>query len=161
MNNDYCFNYVSANNISSETFEQICHVENNSSGEPYSREELKQIVYHNGNDNFLCLQNNVVIGFITANPNSIRLGGSIYIINMSVHKDNQRQGVGSKLIDNLINYYYQLNINKPLTLNVDKTNLKAFSLYKKLTFETIEDLSDKDSFMMTRPLALQNTKARE
>lgn len=141
-------NHISAENITQEQFEQIYNVEINSDGSPYEKEELKDIVCHLGNDNFLCLNNNDIIGFATLNPNSKRLNGSIYLINISVHKDAQRQGVGSKIIEFIFNYYKSINNNNPFTLHVEKSNVKAFNLYRKYGFSIIEE--DNDDYLMSK-----------
>ena len=141
-------NHISAENITQEQFEQIYNVEINSDGSPYEKEELKDTVCHLGNDNFLCFNNNDVIGFATLNPNSKRLNGSIYLINISVHKDAQRQGVGSKIIEFIFNYYKSINNNSQFALHVEKSNVKAFNLYRKYGFSIIEE--DNDDYLMSK-----------
>lgn len=163
MKNIYSFKHIFANKITEKDFFQMNNVEQNSGGEPYSQDSLKQIVSHDGNDNFCCLLNDEIVGIATVNPNSIRLDGSIYIINMSVHKDFQRRGIATQILKTLTSYYAELGLNKKVTLHVDKTNTKAFNLYKKLGFEIVEEgnSDEDDEYLMSRSLTLNNTNSNE
>lgn len=151
--NNLTIKHIKANAVTDEEFVQIYNVEQNSAGDPYSKEGLKEIVFYENNDNFLCYENELLVGEATLNPNSKRLGGSIYLINISVHKDYQRQGIASAMMTNIINYYKTTMPEKQLSLNVEKSNTKAFNLYKKFGFSVIE--SDDEDYLMAHP-ALDN-----
>ena len=55
------------------------------------------------------------------------------IMNIVVKKDFRHNGIGSVLLENLINYSKDLNL-KTITLEVNENNLSAIRLYDKFSF---------------------------
>ena len=58
------------------------------------------------------------------------------IMNIVVKKDFRHNGIGSILLDDLINYSQKLNI-KTITLEVNENNLSAIRLYDKFSFDKL------------------------
>ena len=58
------------------------------------------------------------------------------IMNIVVKKDFRHNGIGSVLLENLINYYKDLNL-KTITLEVNENNLSAIRLYDKFSFDKL------------------------
>lgn len=58
------------------------------------------------------------------------------IIDVAVHKDFRRQGIGEALIERLIEYSKNENISE-INLEVRMSNLAAQSLYKKMGFSEV------------------------
>ena len=132
----------------------LYNIEENSGGDPYSEDNFKQILLHNTNLTFVCADNNDYIGVLTLNIASKKFGGSIYIINISIKKEFHRQGLATKLIFEALNY---INNNsdlnkKPISLEVDKSNLPAYNLYLKLGFRLADDYKDEDQYGMISSL---------
>lgn len=57
-----------------------------------------------------------------------------HITNIVTKKSYRKQGIGSLLLQNLIDLCYKLNITK-ITLEVNENNLSATYLYKKFGFK--------------------------
>jgi len=119
-------------------FSEILAVEN-CSAEPYSEDVLKEIVSDSNVDTFVCICEDKVIGFLSLNPHSTRyFGNSIYMINLVIHSDFRHQGVASKLIYESYRYYRDTYPDMLYSLDVTKTNIPAFNLYKKVGFEIMD-----------------------
>ena len=58
------------------------------------------------------------------------------IMNIVVKKDFRHNGIGSFLLENLINYSKDLNL-KTITLEVNENNLSAIRLYDKFSFDKL------------------------
>ena len=58
------------------------------------------------------------------------------IINIVVKKDFRHNGIGSILLENLINYSKNMNM-KTITLEVNENNLSAIRLYDKFSFDKL------------------------
>lgn len=58
------------------------------------------------------------------------------IMNIVVKKDFRHNGIGSILLDDLINYSQKLNL-KTITLEVNENNLSAIRLYDKFSFDKL------------------------
>ena len=58
------------------------------------------------------------------------------IMNIVVKKDFRHNGIGSILLENLINYSKNMNM-KTITLEVNENNLSAISLYDKFSFDKL------------------------
>jgi len=124
------------NEITKEQFKQIVLVEQSGNEDCYTEEQLKQIWIDSiKNDNFVCVDNDKIVAHISFNPFSMRRNGSIYIINLIVLPDYRRQGIAQQLINTGCEYYLEKGVNLPVSLSVDKDNIPAISLYKKVGFE--------------------------
>ncbi len=58
------------------------------------------------------------------------------IMNIVVKKDFRHNGIGSILLENLINYSKNINM-KTITLEVNENNLSAIRLYDKFSFDKL------------------------
>ena len=58
------------------------------------------------------------------------------IMNIVVKKDFRHHGIGSILLENLINYSKKMNL-KTITLEVNENNLSAIRLYDKFSFDKL------------------------
>lgn len=58
------------------------------------------------------------------------------IMNIVVKKDFRHNGIGSILLENLINYSKNMNM-KTITLEVNENNLSAIRLYDKFSFDKL------------------------
>lgn len=131
---------ISAQDVTDVEFEQMVDVEMNSDGDPCSEKELDATIKHSGNDNFVCINDGKIIAFATLNSNSRRLGGSIYIVNLSVRKEFQRQGIAKNIFKTACDFYIKQYKDQHFTLHVSKDNIRAIGLYNRLGFEIREDL---------------------
>ena len=154
---NYTYKIINEDEIKNK-FEDLYSIELNSNGDPYSKETFKEILEHATNTNFVCFDGDVPVGIASWNEASKKFNGSIYMVNISVRTENQRQGIASKLIQMAIDYYCKKNLDKPFTLEVDKTNIPAFNLYKKMGFEIDETYQDDEQFGMVKPLDLSIEK---
>ena len=59
-----------------------------------------------------------------------------HITNIVVKKDMRNNGIGSKLLKELINLCKELNL-KEVTLEVNENNISAINLYKKNAFKEV------------------------
>ena len=57
-------------------------------------------------------------------------------MNIVVKKDFRHNGIGSILLENLINYSKNMNM-KTITLEVNENNLSAIRLYDKFSFDKL------------------------
>lgn len=61
----------------------------------------------------------------------------IHITNIVVKKDLRCKGIGSIILDNLINIANNYNDTTSITLEVNKNNLSAIHLYTKFNFKEV------------------------
>lgn len=147
---------VSKDDMTEALFQQIVEVEN-SGGDPYSVEQLKELWLGNHNfDCFVCTNHHKVVGHMTFNPHSRRRNGSIYLVNLVVLSQYRRRGVGQRLLKAGCEYYLKQGCTLPFSLSVDKDNIPAITLYKKLGFqeqEPINEIEEDDTqYIMESPL---------
>ena len=140
----YQYIKIDQNNITDEQFRQVCLVEN-SSPDGYSVDIMKEIwVTGNKNDNFACIDGDKIVAHITYNPQSQRRNGSIYMVNLTVLPEYKQQGIATNLILCAVEYYIKHRFNLPMSTSVDKDNIPAINLYKKVGFEIKEPICDLD-----------------
>ena len=103
----------------------------------YEEEELiKEKIINSGKNQYwyVAEENGKVIGLgILMNHGNLRKK-HVGVITLMVNSDNQNKGVGSLLMDKLINLSESLNIIR-LELCVFRDNYKAINLYKKFGFK--------------------------
>ena len=103
----------------------------------YEEEELiKEKIINRGKNQYwyVAEENGKVIGLgILMNHGNLRKK-HVGVITLMVNSDNQNKGVGSLLMDKLINLSESLNIIR-LELCVFRDNYKAINLYKKFGFK--------------------------
>ena len=114
----------------------------------YSRFDLTML-YYNGNLIYKLVENNHIMAFIVCElfENENRL----HIMSIGVTKDNQRNGLGTLLLD-----YIKEKFDTDITLYVQVSNKKAINFYSKGLFivkdilkKYYQNLEDKDAYLMT------------
>ncbi len=149
---NYNYIIVDKNSINDEFINQLYEVEKNSGGEPYTYDGFNQILLHDTNLTSVCFDGKKkCVGIITANLKSKKFGGCVYIINLSVKKNYHRKGIASQLIKTMLKYIRDNSSDTlcKIALAVDKNNLPACNLYKKLGFKLEENYSDDEQYGMS------------
>ena len=99
MKDEFVVCKVSKDDMTAPLFQQIVHVEN-SGGDPYSVEQLKELWCEDNHfDCFVCTNHHKAIGHIIFNPHSRRRNGSVYVINLVVLPEYRGQGIGQRLLE--------------------------------------------------------------
>lgn len=130
--------------ITEDQFKQIMDVENSTST-GYSEEIMKSIwLEDEKDDNFVCIKNDRIVGHISFNPKSMRRNGSIYMVNLTVLGECRNQGIAQNLIYAACMYYKNKGVEKLMSLQVDKDNIPALSLYKKVGYEIKDPVCEAD-----------------
>lgn len=130
--------------ITEEQFRQIMEVEN-STNTGYSEEIMKNIwLEDEKDDNFVCIKNDRIVAHISFNPKSMRRNGSIYMVNLTVLDECRKQGIAQNLIYAACVYYKNKGVEKLMSLQVDKDNLPALNLYKKVGYEIKDPVCEAD-----------------
>ena len=130
--------------VTEEQFRQIMDVEN-STGSGYS-EDVMRIMWleDEKNSNFVCKEEDKIVAIISFNPLSKRRNGSIYMVNLTVYPEYRRLGIAQQLIYTASKYYEDRSNELPMSLQVDKDNIPAINLYKKVGFEIKDPICEAD-----------------
>lgn len=139
-----CLKYerLDKKDITEEQFKQVMDVEN-STGSGYSEEAMRMMwLEDEKNSNFVCKDNDKIVAIISFNPLSKRRNGSIYMVNLTVYPEHRRLGIAQNLIFAACKYYESNNL--PMSLQVDKDNIPAINLYKKVGFEIKDPICEAD-----------------
>ena len=146
MHNKYKYERIDRSEITEEQFKDVLRVER-SEGEDkcYSEEVMKELFIQDPKiDNFVCYDNDRIVGYISLNPKSKRRNGSAYIISLVVDSSYRRQGIANNLIKCVAKYYLEKGEPLLMSLQVDKDNYPAINLYKKVGFEIKDPICDAD-----------------
>ena len=111
-------------------------MENILSNKDEEEELIKEKIINRGKNQYwyVAEENGKVIGLgILMNHGNLRKK-HVGVITLMVNSDNQNKGVGSLLMDKLINLSESLNVIR-LELCVFRDNYKAINLYKKFGFK--------------------------
>ena len=81
---------------------------------------------------FIATNNCDILGFIGA----LRIIDELNIMNIAVRKDMRKLGIGSALLQHLINFSKEQDASS-ITLEVNENNVSAINLYKKYHFEQV------------------------
>ena len=132
----------------------MIQIENRCAADPYPEEVMRDCAENL--DNFGCFAEDALVGFITVNPESKRLGGSVYIVNINVLPEYRRKGLAQGLIRTAVDYYARLTEDAIVSLDVTQTN-PARCLYEKMGFRIADEPSrngedDVQMFAMLREL---------
>lgn len=134
--------------VTPEQLTQIVSVEQADGIEnAYSIEQIKNIyIEKETNVNFVCIDtsSNQIVAHIATNPLSKRRNGSIFVINLVVSPNYRRLGIAQKLIETACTYHIKTGTELPMSISVDKYNLPAINLYKKVGFEIVEPICSAD-----------------
>ena len=98
----------------------------------WSSSILKDELQNSNSQYFVALINGVVVGF----AGIWKAVNEYHITNIAVKKDMRRKGIGSSLLEKLIEVVKSKNIDS-ITLEVNCKNLSAIELYKKYNFKQV------------------------
>ena len=146
MTQKFEYKRLDQHEITEEQFKQVLKVEQ-SEGEDdsFPVEAMKELLINDHkNFNFVCTYNDEIVGYISYNPSSKRRNGSIYIISLVVLPEYRKQGIAMNLIYTACKYYENKGYGEIMSLQVDKDNVRALNLHKKLGFEIVEPICDSD-----------------
>lgn len=148
MNTNLQYIKLEQSHVTPEQLTQIVSVEQADGIEnAYSIEQIKNIyIEKETNVNFVCIDSssNQIIAHIATNPLSKRRNGSIFVINLVVSPKYRRLGIAQKLIETACTYHIKTGTELPMSISVDKDNLPAINLYKKVGFEIVEPICSAD-----------------
>lgn len=144
MEKEFVFKRVDRLEVTSELFNQIMEVES-CEGDGYDENQMRALfIEDEKDDNFVCFHKDRAIAYMSLNPQSKRRNGSVYIISIMVLPEYRRRGIAQGLIKVACDYYIQKGIEMPMSLQVDKDNVPAINLYKKVGFEIKEPICPAD-----------------
>lgn len=146
MENNYRYERVDRTSITEEQFKQVLKVEQcEGEDDCYSEEVMREIFMEDQkDDNFVCYKDDKIVAYISYNPKSKRRNGSAYIISLVVLKEFRKKGIAQNLIYTACKYYEAKGFNLPMSLQVDKDNIPAINLYKKMGFDILEPICCED-----------------
>ena len=132
--------------ITEEQFKQVLEIERcEGEDDAYSEEVMRELLIEDEkNSNFVCFDDDKIVGYISYNPKSKRRNGSIYIISLVVLPEYRRLGIAKNLIYTACKYYENKGLGEIMSLQVDKDNVPAINLYKKVGFEIKEPICEAD-----------------
>lgn len=121
---------ITIHSMKEEDINQVLEIENLSFLDPWTRRMYLAEVSHENNSYFIVAKlENRIIGY----------GGfwlvvdEAHLVNLAVHPDFRRQGIGAQIMDYLLALAKQLGA-KRATLEVRQSNLIAQSFYAKFGF---------------------------
>lgn len=119
-------------------------VENSNDG-GYSEEVMRELwIEDKKNSNFVCYDNDRIVAHISYNPKSKRRNGSIFMINLTVLPQYRKLGIAQNLIYTACKYYENKEYGLLMSVSVDKDNIPAINLYKKVGFEIKDPICEVD-----------------
>ncbi len=139
---------IKITSMNSQDLESIKNILNSDFDDFWNYNILKEEL-NNKNSRYLVAKlNNEVIGFA-----GIKIViDEADIMNIVVKKNFRNNGIGSLLLENLINLSKSLNISS-LSLEVNEKNISAISLYKKFNFKEVGKrknyYKDSDAILMS------------
>lgn len=133
--NGYCFEYVDAFALTESTLAKLVEVETRCAAEPFAPEIIRDCVENLRT--FVCRAGEEIVGFITVNPRSKRLGGSVYIVNINVMPEHRRRGLATGLIRTACAEWAEESF---VSLDVRRDN-PAMKLYENLGFVICDEAS--------------------
>ncbi len=142
----YKIQKITMDSITEAQFRQIVSIEEACELEPYTPEMLEDCI--DNLQTFACFHGETVLGFVTVNGDSQYLGGSLYVVNINVQPQSRRQGIGAQLLETVFEAFPTC---KRISLDVDRKNLGAIALYRKMGFHDTDIPSrngDTDMVMM-------------
>lgn len=140
-------------NTSETIFAQIVAIEENCGLFAYPPEVLQECIRIG--DTYACMDGGTVAGFITLDKDATDyFDRSLHIVNINVAAAYRRQGLASRLLRTCCGFYAQSHAGMQVTLDVEKTNTPALSLYRKLGFVPLDMPSENgdSDWVMALPL---------
>ncbi|CUH93689.1 ribosomal protein S18-alanine N-acetyltransferase [Herbinix luporum] len=129
--------------MSKADLEEVYQIEKESFQDPWSKNSFIEAISNKNNIYLVAIVDGLIAGYCGC----YGVAGEGYIYNVAVGKNYRRQGIGFRLLQDLIEAAKSRGIES-LTLEVRKSNLPAIKLYKKLGF--VEAGIRKDFY--TKPL---------
>ncbi len=116
-------------NFRGSDFEQIIQIEMEAFSEhnPYIYMNFYEM---NPEGFFVAEENGIIYGFVMGYRSEVSEGR---IFSLAVHKDQRGKGIGSKLLQKILQEFQLLNLQSA-KLEVRGSNLKAIELYNKIGF---------------------------
>ena len=128
--------------LKEENIQDVVEIEDVS----FSAPKKDSIFRHDQNKYLVAEENGKIVGYIGTEE----ISGETHIINMAVHPENRKQGIGKKLIEAV------LDDEDVFFLEVRASNIAAQKLYEKYGFEKVgvrknyyED-NGEDAYIMRR-----------
>lgn len=109
--------------------EEVCAIERDTFSEPWSKASFLETISDENNYYLVAIIDGTIAGYC----GYYGVAGEGYICNVAVGSGFRRQGIGFKMLNELIRHAESRGIFS-LTLEVRKSNLPAINLYKKLGF---------------------------
>lgn len=103
-------------------------IEKQTNPSPWSKENFFSS-YEVGHRSLVCRVDNIIIGFIIFSV----IMKEIHLLNIAVHAEHQKKGVGSLLMDSMLKQASVMGVLK-VYLEVRSKNEKALLFYKKYNF---------------------------
>ena len=141
-------------NTSPGVFTQMVEIESNCGLSCHYPPEVLRECIRIG-DTYACMDGETVAGFITIDKDSTDyFDRSLHIVNINVASAFRRQGLAQQMIRSICGYYADSHAGLMVTLDVEKANTPAFSLYRKLGFTVLDMASENgdDDWVMATPL---------
>lgn len=111
---------------------QIAELERICFSDPWSERSIGAELKNRLSMWFVATEEETVLGYI----GSQTVLDSSDVMNIAVHPDHRKKGIGEKLVLDLVHYLKEKDI-KSLLLEVRVSNTAAINLYKKLGFQEI------------------------
>ena len=146
--------------LSREDFARIVELEKNCGlDDPYDPALLRRLFIYA--DNFVCRLDGKIAGFITLSPDSLYLGGSVYIVNINVAREHRGRRLAKHLMLTACEYYIERLPDLPVSLDVMKTN-PAMNLYHSVGFRVVNipSRNGNTDVVMAAPLRLLEQNLR-
>ena len=118
--------------MNSDHVQQIADLEKLCFSDPWSATSIASELDNSLSHWLVCLDSERVAGYV----GSQTVMDESDMMNIAVHPDYRRQGIGEKLIDTLA-YELKQRGSRCLTLEVRASNMPALALYQKLGFSQI------------------------
>ena len=116
--------------MAGEHIDGICEIENESFGDPWSRQMFVDLLNNPFAVCFTAAEDAEVAGYLIA----YHVGSEIQILNIAVKKSGRHRKIATKLFDFIFEYAKAENAAE-FTLEVRPSNTGAIALYKKLGFK--------------------------
>jgi len=145
---------VSVDSISRADFRRLVDLEKNCGlPDPYPPELIYALLCDM--DHFVCREEGTIAGFVTVNPRSTYLNGSIYIVNINVARECRGRGIAKRLLLSACRFYAPRFPNRLVSLDVTKTN-PARRLYEQIGFRQIPipSRNGETDIVMAAPISL-------
>jgi len=140
-------------NTTEAVFAQIVDIEENCGLFTYPPEVLWECIAIG--DTYALMDGGTVAGFITLDKDATDyFDRSLHIVNINVAAAYRHHGLASRLLRTCCGFYAQSHAGMQVTLDVEKTNTAALSLYRKLGFVILDTPSEngEDDWVMAIPL---------